>query len=236
MRHRPGLIGSRLEPLSGVAAVVLIVASLAAGGTTPAPDAPVAKLLTFYVSHGTNQLVSAALFSLGALFFLGFTAFIGIFLRLAGDWYHPSTILCIAGGAVLVVGMTILAGLTLVLGDVAGRLDPSALQALHVLSQEMVFTLTVGASAFMLGSGAAAMRTGALPGWLAWLAIVLGVIGAVPSHVLGGALDHVGFGAFAGLCAWTLIVGVLLAMRPAARGSEQSLTPSPNKEQVRANP
>ncbi len=99
----------------------------------------------------------------------------------------------------------------------------------------MVFTLTVGASAFMLGGGVAAMRTGALPRWLAWLAIVLGVIGAVPSHVLGGALDHVGFGAFAGLCVWTLIVGVLLAMRPAAHGIEQSRTRSPREEKVDAN-
>jgi hypothetical protein len=131
--------------------------------------------------------------------------------------------------------MTILAGLTLALGDVAGRLDPSALQALHVLSQEMVFPVTIGASAFMLGAGVAAMRSGALPRWLARLAVVLGVIGAVPSHVLGGGLDHVGFAAFAGSCVWTLIVGIVLAMRPAADTTDRSRTRSPREESVDAN-
>jgi hypothetical protein len=88
-----------------------------------------------------------------------------------------------------------------------------AMQALHVLNQELFFPLTVGTAAFLLGAGAAALRSGALPSWLAWIAIALGAAAATPSHVLGGALDHVGFFAFVGLGIWTLVVSALLATR-----------------------
>jgi hypothetical protein len=117
-------------------------------------------------------------------------------------------------------GLLIFAGLAVALGDVAGDLEPAALQALHVLYQELLFPLTIGVSAFLLGAGVVALQTGALPGWVGWWAVVFGVVAAVPSHVLGGVLDHIGFVGFLGLAVWTLIVSVLLARRG-------PLTPAP---------
>jgi hypothetical protein len=52
---------------------------------------------------------------------------------------------------------------------------------------------------------------------------VLGIVSLIPSHVLGGALDHTGFVPFIGLAIWILVVGVLLA----ARGAETSTEPAP---------
>jgi hypothetical protein len=217
MRGRSERVGGpdpRVVALSGVAAVVVILASLIAGGNTPAVDAPVARLVTFYATHMTSQMVAGALLSLGALLFLAFAATIGSILRPDGSQApRAPAVTCVAGGVVLVAGLTILAGLSVALGDVGGQLDRPALQAIHVLSQELVFSISVGTSAFLFGAGTAGMRTGALPRWLGWLAFVLALVGAVPSHVLGGVLDHVGFAAFAGLGAWTLIVGVVLARR-----------------------
>ncbi len=82
-----------------------------------------------------------------------------------------------------------------------------------MLSEELVFTLTVGTSGFLLGAGLATLQTAALPRWTGWLAIVFGVIAAVPSHILGGLLDHIGFLGFVGLGVWTLIVSILLTIR-----------------------
>jgi hypothetical protein len=45
------------------------------------------------------------------------------------------------------------------------------------------------------------------------VAIVLGVTAAIPSHVLGGLLDHIGFIGFGGLGLWCGIVGVMLSAR-----------------------
>ena len=206
----------RLGPLSGAVSVVLILASFAAAGTAPKPDAPTSEVVSFYADHDTGQLVSACVLSLGALLFLVFIAILSRSLRHEGvPW-----ILCLSGGIVFVVGLTLFAGLTIALGDVASDIDASALQALHVLNQEMFFTVTIGAAGFLLGAGAAVLGGAPLPRWLGWAAVVIGIVAAVPSHVLGGVLDHIGFGGVLGLAAWSLVVSVLLTLRPPATPSE----------------
>ena len=57
-----------------------------------------------------------------------------------------------------------------------------------------------------------------LPRRLGWLARLFALIGAIPSHVLGGALDHVGLVAFAGLGVWTLMAGILLSLNTRQTG------------------
>jgi hypothetical protein len=201
--------------LSGAAAVVFIFASFVTAGTVPKQDAPASEVVSFYADHDTGQLVSASALSLGALLFLVFMAVLSGTLRRDGAGGGP-WILCLSGGIVFVVGLAIFAGLTIALGDVANDIDPSALQALHVLSQEMFFPVTVGAAGFMFGAGTAVLKGAPLPGWLGWAAIAVAVVAAIPSHVLGGVLDHIGFGGFIGLAAWSLIVSVLLTLRQRA--------------------
>ena len=206
----------RLVPLSGVPAVALIFASQIAAGSSPKADAPIDELVSFYGKHGSGQTVSGVLLSLGVLFFLIFSATVASVLRDAPGESAGSSALCLGGGVLLSVGLAIFAGLTFAIGDAGDQLDPSALQTLHVLSQELFYPVTVGISAFLLGAGTAVLKTAALPKWLGWLAVFLAVVAAIPSHVLGGALDHIGFFAFGGLGVWTLIVGVLLAIRTEA--------------------
>jgi len=77
----------------------------------------------------------------------------------------------------------------------------------------MFFTVTTGAAAFLLGAGAAVLRGAPLPRWLGWTAVVAEVVAVVPSHILGGVLDHIGFAGILGLAAWSLVASVLLAIR-----------------------
>jgi hypothetical protein len=200
-----------LGPACGVGSVLLIFGSFLAAGSQPEPGAPTDELTAFYTEHDAGQLAAASLMSLGALLFLIFASIIVRQLRAAEAQRSSWATVCFAGGLLVVTGLLLFAGLALALGDVAGDLDPSALQALHVLYQELLFPLTIGVSAFMLGAGIATLRTGALPIWAGWLAVVVGIVAAVPSHVLGGVLDHIGFGGFLGLALWTLIVSALLA-------------------------
>jgi hypothetical protein len=205
---------TRLAPLSGVAATVLVVASTIASGTTPAADAPVSEVVSFYEEHGTGQIASAVLLSGGALFLLLFAATLATAFRRSEATRGP-TILFLSGAAVLAVGLSIFASLSLALGDLQGDVDDTTLRALNVLSQTMVFPVTLGVSACMLGAGFAVLRSSVVSRWLGWVALACGLVAAVPSHVLGGVLDHIGFAGFIGMFAWTLVVGVLLAMRPA---------------------
>lgn len=96
------------------------------------------------------------------------------------------------------VDQTDLAQLRLILGRLA-------------LAQEMFYPLTLGAQRVPVGVGLSVLKTGVLSRRLGWTAITLGVIAAVPSHVLPGLLYHIGFGAFIGLCLWTALVSILLS-------------------------
>jgi hypothetical protein len=201
----------RLIPLSGVAVLPLLIASLIASGTTPAADASAREVVAFYSGNASGQTLSAVLQSLTALAFIIFASAVVGALRRGDKSYPTSTALAIGGSAVLTVGLTIFAGLTLVLGDVAGKVEPSVLQTLNALDDSMFFPATVGSAAFLLGAGTGVLRSSIAPKWTGWLAIGLGLVAAVPSHVFGGALDHIGFAGFLGLCVWSLLVGPLLA-------------------------
>ena len=205
----------RFVPLSGVLAVVLIFAGEAAAGSAPNGMASVAKIVSYYGKHTTAQTASGVLISLGALLFLIFSAaFAG---RIARTHNGPpgAAALCLLGAGALVVGLTVYAGLSIALADVVGHVDGSALQALNVMADDAVFVflITVGTCAFLLGAAAAVLTTVLLPRWLGWFAVVFAIVAAIPSHVLGGTLDHIGLVGFAGLGVWTLIVGVMLAGR-----------------------
>ena len=198
----------RLPPLSGVVAIVLIFAGFIVAGNTPKGTTSTAKVVAFYGEHTAAQTTSGVLLSLGALLFLVFAATFAARFRSE----QGQAALCLLGAGVLVVGLATYAGLSIAMADVVGHIDSSALQALNVLAggPVFVFLLTVGTSAFLLGAAAMVFTGGVLPRWLAWWAVVFAVVGAIPSHVLGGTLDHIGLLAFAGLGIWTLIASVIL--------------------------
>jgi hypothetical protein len=173
--------------------------------------------VSFYTKHDTGQVASGVLVSLGALFFLVFASTVVTALRHDGVDWRFAELLCFAGGLVFVVGLTIAAGISVFIGEAVDDLDPSALQAPHIASLTVVYPWTIGAGAFLLGAGAAILRTRTLPSWLGWSAALLGLSGMVPNHVLGGILDHIGVIPVGGLGLWGLVVSGLLVRRPQAR-------------------
>jgi hypothetical protein len=149
---------------------------------------------------------------MSALFFLVFCAAL-----VSALWRSSAArlwlVVSFGGGLLFVVGVTIAAGLAVFIGNLAEGLEPAALQALHEANLLVVFPWTVGASAFLLGASGAVLWSDPLPAWLGWMALVLGLVAAIPSHVLGGALYHIGAVPIAGLGIWTVVVSVLLAWR-----------------------
>ena len=206
----------RLLPLNGLLAVVLIAAGLIAAGNAPKGTSSVAKVVAFYDKHTAALTTSGVLLSLGTLSLLVFAATFA-----ERVWSVPGGVaLCLLGAGVLAVGLTTLAGLSVAMADVVGHVNGSALQGLNVLADDAVFVflITIGTSAFLLGGAAAVFATSVLPRWLGWWAVVFAVVGAIPSHVFGGTLDHIGLLAFAGLGVWSVIVSVMLAARAEPAG------------------
>jgi hypothetical protein len=110
----------------------LLIASLISSGTTPDARALMRTVVPFYSANHGGQILSAVPQSFTALaFFIFAAAFTGA-LRRAQAGLGTALALCIGGAAVLTAGLAIFTGLTLVLGDTAGKVDPSVTQTLNV--------------------------------------------------------------------------------------------------------
>jgi hypothetical protein len=191
---------SRFVPLSGVLAVVVIIVAVVVGGETPGTDDSLREIVSFYLDNDSDQVWASLLLGWGSLLFLIFVTSLWTALRTAEAGRRGASTLALVGGTILVVGMTIFAGIGFTLGDAADDLTPAAIQALNALNSDLFFPLAVGNAAFLLGAGISAVRTAALPKWLGWAAIVLAVLSVTP----------VGFFAFLLMGLWSLIVSVLL--------------------------
>jgi hypothetical protein len=193
----------QLVPLSGVLAVLLMIAAFVVGGETPEADDSLGEVVSYYSEHDTDLQIASALLGLGAFFFLVFSTTVAGVLRRSQRESGGPSVLSFAGGIVFTVGVTIFAGLGFAAADVVGDVEPSVVQALNALGSDMFFTVAVGTGAFLLGAGIATLKSGALPRWLGWAAVVIGVIAITPA----------GFFGFIALGIWTLIVSVILSMR-----------------------
>ena len=193
----------RLVPLSGIAAVALIVAAFAIPGETPDTDASIGEVVSYYQSHDSDMQWAGALLALGAVFFVFFSTNVAGLLRRAQGDAGGSSALSFAGGILFAVGALIFAGFAFTLGDTVDDIGPASIQTLHVLGNDMFFPVAAGTAIFLIGSGIAAVKTGALPAWLGWVAIVIGIVAVTP----------LGFFSLMALGVWTIIVSILLAMR-----------------------
>jgi hypothetical protein len=192
-------------PLTGAVFVVLLVLAFVIGGETPDADDSAAEAVSFYTDNDSEQIASALLGAYAVVFFLFFAGFLRAALRKGEESGILSTV-SFAGAIVLGLGGLFFSGLTFTLADTADSLDPSAVQALSALNSDFFLPLAVGNGVFMIANGMAIVRRPALPAWLGWAAIVIGVLGITP----------VGFFAFLVTMLWVLVVSIMLTLRARA--------------------
>lgn len=202
----------QLAPLSGVLAVLLIIAAFAVGGESPEANDSLSKVISYYSDHDSELQFAGALLGLGAFFFLLFSTTVAGVLRRAQGASKGAAAFCFAGGIVFAVGASIFAGIGFTAGDVVGDVEPSVIQTLNALSMDMFFTVAIGTAAFLLGAGVGTLKTGILPRWLGWAAVVIGVVAITPA----------GFFGFLAMGVWTLIASVMLAMQSGGDASQPS--------------
>ena len=82
-------------------------------------------------------------------------------------------------------------------------------QTLSVLSEDFFFPFLAGHRAVHVRHGICVLRHGGLPRWLAWAAIVIGVVTVTP----------IGFVGFLGAFIWTLVASIVLYLRGAETGA-----------------
>jgi hypothetical protein len=187
-------------PLTGIAFVVLAVLAFIVGGETPDIDDPPLKILAFYKANDSDQIWAAALLGWATVFFLFFLGYLRSFLSEAEGGTPRLSAVAFAGGIIVSVGMLAFASFAFALGDVADTLTPQAAQALNALGEDFFFPVAAGVGALMISTGLIAIRTRALPAWLGWIALIIGIVAVTP-------LGFFGFLAF-GL--WVLVASVIL--------------------------
>ena len=197
----------RLAGLGGIVAVALwiIGALIIESADGPDEDDPADVLRWYQDSEGTI-LAGGFIFELGALFFLIFLA--ALLSRLW--WVEGGTgflsVIALAGG----LGTAFFA-MGIQAPDMAGALGesdlaPEAAQALNTLDNAFFIVAELSAALFVVAVGLLALRARALPAWLGWISLLLALWLLIPP--IGWA------GLIFGLPLWTLVVSVILYLKP----------------------
>ena len=201
MRDRWG----RLVPWTGVAAVAFIVAAFIVGGESPNSGDSGQKVLQFYADNEGSQFAAAILLAYGAILLTFFAGTLSGLVRRTDPGSGSLARLVMIGGAVEALGLSIFASFAFALADTHDKIGPDAAQALNVLSQDFFMPLVIGVSVLMFSSAVAILRNAALPRWLGWAALVIGI----------AALTPAGFIAFLATGLWILAASIVMLRAPA---------------------
>jgi len=195
----------RFQPIAGVLAGLLLIAGLGLTWGDPSSETSPAETFAYWADNrGRHQLSGLLLAPLVAFLLVFFGAGLRRHLRGVG---HD------AGHGTVAFGGALLAAATFAL---VGMLEGAVTNAAHEGRREATYTLSqlhsydwlawnAAFAALLLATGLGALRSHALPVPLAWATIVIGA----------SLLTPLGFVGFFLLPLWLIVVGVLLARRPA---------------------
>ena len=196
-----------LVPLTGVAFVVLAIITIAFGGGEP-PEAKegAQKIVDHYVDNKDAIQISSLISTIAGAALIFFFGYVRKVLRAAEGENGMLSVVALVGAGILATGIAIDSTIAFALSEAADDIDPAAAQALQALWDNDFMPFALGSIVLLLASGLSIVRHGALPKWLGWVAIVLGVISMTPA----------GFVGFLGAAVWVVIVSVMLSMRARA--------------------
>jgi len=194
----------RFAPLAGIVFLVLIVAAVIfGGGDTPNADDSIRTIKAFYADNDDKVMLGDGIGSISVLFLVWFAASLrrAVFRLEGGDGRLATLIL--VGGTAAAIGAWVVFGVDFAVADAADDVAGPALVSLNALNNGFFLPLAGGWALFMLASGFAIVRTGALPRAFGWIALLLGVTGVTP----------IGFFSLLIGLVWVGVVSVLLYLR-----------------------
>jgi hypothetical protein len=190
-------------PLTGVGFVLLGVVSFIVGGEPKSADEPVREIVDYYVDNKDSIQVAAFIGVAATLLLVFFGAYLRRVLRAAAPEGEILSLVSFLGLVVVAVGFAIDTTILIALSEAADDIDPVAVQSLQALWDNDFVPLVLGVLMFLWATGLAVIRTGALPKWLGWVMVVLGVV----------ALTPIGFVAAIGAAILVLVLSILLSVR-----------------------
>lgn len=177
----PALNWRHLTGAAGIASVALSVVLVAVAGDYPDIDKPAGEIRDWFEDNGTTAQATSYVNAIGLLFFFApFLLGIRTLLARAEGTEALWTQLGFVGGVLFIVlGLSSMA-YTGILAVTVDTLDDGTLIAVkHAEYITVALAAGLGSGLYLLGTGAAIVRTGALWRWLGWLGIALGVIAVI---------------------------------------------------------
>lgn len=212
VRQRRARTFTRLLPLAGVGYAALTIAGDLTIGEFPDGSASPAQLSQFYAQHGGAVRAGGHLMILGAYCLALFGVAVWTRVRDSGG---PPVVagLMLASTAIGVASELGGAGHYLLLGSIGAdpTLTPAALQSVQVGLDHG----EGGGALLLVALFAAGVFGRAIPSWLAWSALALGI----------GTLTQFGFFAAMVFLLWAAVAGVVLSLR--AVGQLTTSSPGP---------
>ena len=206
------------ERIGAAAGLVFVAVVLVTFFLPDPPDADLstAQIMRDLIADRDGLLLNVYLGGLASAIFVAFTAGLWSRLRAAERAGGPS-VLVILGGLGSAVVILIANAIVLAMVDAADEVrEPVAVRALYELDQSILFALGFTSAVFYSGAAISALRTRALPVWLAWSALVLAtlfvvsLLGVFSEDEEGGALGALFFLALLLNFIWVLAASVVL--------------------------
>jgi hypothetical protein len=205
-------LAQRVGALGIVYAVVFAVGYVLAGGG-PSATASGATVVRYYTTHKTSEIVAVFAVAIASVAFVLFASSLRRFLTRSNDSGVLNSAIT-AGSAVYASGVLFVAMLTIGLVDAAKHSMGGAAQTLNLLSSDDWVPVVAGISMTALATGVLSLRTGALPRWLGWVSIVLGIL------AIAGPVGGIAFLLFP---VWTLVLAAVIIRRASDVADDVSL-------------
>jgi hypothetical protein len=214
-RKRNGI--ARLVPLAGVGYAALAIAGDLTIGRFPDSSTSTSSLASFYAAHHVRVAAGGMLLAWSTLLLGVFGAALWDRARSVGSHPIVTAVALVGTGAAVATGLQAAATYWITAHvSTEAATTPAALQAWHIAGSEGAFA--GGVALLLLASAAAGLGRRAVPAWLAWLAIVLGLLQLTP----------LGFLASMAFLAWAAAAGITMTLRP--RSSWSVAGPDPALE------
>jgi hypothetical protein len=201
-------------PLTGVAFIAVLIVGFLVAGEPPDANSPPREIIDHYVDNKDSVMAGTFLTIVAAALLIFFGGVLRSALRAAEGPGGVLSAVAFAGTIVMATGAAIDATISLALADRADDIAPVGVQALQALWDNDWPPIALGAALLLFAAGLSIARHGALPRWLGWVGVVLGIIGLTP----------VGFFAFPLGGLWLLIVSVMLTLRMRAEAPAATAT------------
>lgn len=163
-------------------------------------------MVAYYSVHRSEIETSGILFAIGFLVLVLFAGALRSYLRRTPAAEGLSA-LVLAGAVIMAVAAITATGVEYGLAHNLRDLSPETAKTPNFISSELFLPVLAGGFVFGSCSGLAILRGAALPKWLGWVAIVIGIAVLIPPA---------SFPALFGFVVWSIVVSVLMYMRTGA--------------------